>query len=249
MPRDKTRPPGRSRGTGGRPASRAQRGSFVGSPPAAPAPLVAHWAQFRELVTGVGDELAAFLRDHAALLRPVTMGEEEFAVILGDYAAFLRKGQPNEEPTLFPLKKPGGVLGWTDEERAAHRRDGKWPERSIEASDRRLGEPPPLPRDEKLERLKLENIRLQLELRDIGVRDRALAEPEVRKALARGTPGRRAAQGRYDDMAVECLNEAGRDTKQAQKLFLKRAMKERRIQRDSARNRWCEAMQRLLPSA
>ena len=80
-------------------------------------------------------------------------------------------------------------------------------------------------------------------------RDNVLAEPEVRKALARGTPGRKGAHGWYDDLAVECLNEAGRDTKQAQKLFLKRAVKERIIQRDSAKNRWCEAMQRLLPSA
>jgi DNA polymerase-1 len=127
------------RGPAGQPSA---TGSFVGSPVAAPAspsgrtdeePTIplnkGGGAQFSELVRRVGeDELAAFIRDHAALLRPVTMGEEEFAVILHDYADFLRNGWPKE--TAIPLKAPDrtplrSALVMSEEENAAFIRDNK----------------------------------------------------------------------------------------------------------------------------
>jgi hypothetical protein len=128
-------------------------------------------------------------------------------------------------------------------------------QRFLELTRNPPAEPPPrlpgaLSPEEKIERLKLEEIRLRLEARDMVVRDRALAEPEVRKALARGTPGRKGARSWYDDLAAKCLNEATRDIKQAQKLFIERAMKERSIELSSARNRWSETMRRgLFPGA
>jgi hypothetical protein len=59
----------------------------------------ADWAQFREVVTCMGEnELAAFIREYAAVQRPAAMGEEEFVVILRDHAAFLRNGRPPALP-------------------------------------------------------------------------------------------------------------------------------------------------------
>jgi hypothetical protein len=70
------------------------------------------WAQFRELVTGVGEEeLSAFLCDYADLLRPADIGKEEFAVILRDHAAFLRSGRPKEPPIHLKTSDRAPILG------------------------------------------------------------------------------------------------------------------------------------------
>jgi hypothetical protein len=182
----------------------------------------ADWAQFRELVTGVGEgELAAVLRDYAALLRPVTMGEEEFAVILRDYAAFLRNGRPNEEPTL-PLKTTGltpirGILAedggnlaafstfpeLTPEERAEGKAEAEWEDKLFKA----------------------------IESGEIG----------------RGKPGRRPVCPGYLARAQERLDEADGNFARARETFIEQQMKAQNITRKTAENRWAEAMKTLFP--
>jgi hypothetical protein len=69
----------------------------------------ADWAQFRELVTGMGEsELAAFIRD------------------LRDHAAFLRNGRPSTLPLESPDPPPfRGALAMSDDELSAFIRDNK----------------------------------------------------------------------------------------------------------------------------
>jgi hypothetical protein len=92
------------------------------------APAFAAWERFRELVIGIGeDDLAAFLCDYTALLRPPDIGEEEFAVILRGYADFLRTSRPPEEPSIL-LKGVDrtlirGVLAMSDDELSVVIRD------------------------------------------------------------------------------------------------------------------------------
>jgi hypothetical protein len=186
----------------------------------------ADWAQFRELVTGVGEgELAALLRDYAPLLRPFTMGEEEFAVILHGYADSLRNVWPNKEPAI-PLKKPDlgpwpapgaarGPLAWSDEEHAAFIRD------------HHITFPGPTAEPQPEARLE------------------ALNEAIESGAIHRKKPGRRPGESKERGALVRavaqaCLDKAGGRTGIAKRTFIERVCAEMHIGRDRADNLWYE---------
>jgi hypothetical protein len=175
------------------------------------------WAQFRERVTCVGeDELAAFIRDHAALLRPATMGEEEFAVSLHGYADFLRNGWP-KEPAI-PLKAtartpPRSALVMSEDELEAYIRDNK-----IESFV-------PTPESEAEQRWEAQ-----------------LLEAIESGEIGRKKPGRKPVRPTYLARARELLDEAGGNYARAREAFIKQEMKSQNIKEKTAENRWAEAV-------
>jgi hypothetical protein len=217
------------RGPAGQPSA---TGSFVGSPVAASAspsgrtdeeptiPLNKDgWAHFSELVTFVGeDELAAFIREHAALLRPVTLGEEEFAVILHGYADFLRNGRL-KEPAI-PLKATDrapfrSVLAMSEDESTAFVRDNK------------IEFPTPTPESETEKRWEAKLFKA-IESGEIG----------------REKPGRKPGKSKERDaaraVAQACLAAAGGHGGNAKRAFIKRICPLNHIVRDRADNLWYE---------
>jgi hypothetical protein len=181
------------------------------------------WAQFRERVTCVSeDELAAFLRDQAALLRPDAMGEEEFAAFLHGSANFLRNGRSKEPviPSKATDRTPiRGILAMSPDELNAFMRD-----RGIEF--------PALTPEDEAEK----------------AWEAKLFEAIESGAIEREKPGRKAtARPTYLEMARNCLNESGGNIARARETFIERAMKSRGIERKTAENRWSEAMKTLFP--
>jgi hypothetical protein len=180
------------------------------------------WTQFRERVTRVSeDELAAFLRDQAALLQPDTMGVEEFAVFLRGHADFLRS---------FRLKKPAipskatdrtpirGVLAMSKDESDAYIRDHK------------IEYPVPTPESEAAAQWEAQ-----------------LFEAIESGEIGRKKPGRKPTRRGYLEMARKCLDEANGNFARARETFVQQAMKVRRIKRESAESRWAEARRMLFP--
>jgi hypothetical protein len=217
------------RGPAGQPSA---TGSFVGSPVAASAspsgrtdeeptiPLNKDgWAQFSELVTCVGeDELAAFIREHAALLRPVTLGEEEFAVILHGYADFLRNSRP-KEPAI-PLKATDraplrGTLAMSEDELTAF------------ICDNKIEFPAPTPESEA---------QAEWEAR--------LFEAIETGEIGRKKPGRKLGKSKERDaaraIAQTCLAAAGGHSGNAKRAFIKQIGALNHIERDRAKNLWYE---------
>ena len=173
----------------------------------------ADWAQFRELVTGMGEEeLAAFVRDYAVVHRPVDIGEEEFAVILRDHAAFLRNGRP---PALSESPPPfRGVLAKSDDEFTTFIRDNK-----IKF--------PVLTPEDKAE----------------AAWETRLFEAIERGEIGREKPGRKTGRSekrdaKYLAFAEKCRNEAGANIGLARTKFLDGAGKELGITPETAADRW-----------
>ena len=174
----------------------------------------ADWARFRELVTGVGeDELAAVLRDFAALLQPVTMGEEEFAVILRDHAAFLRSGRTDEEPTLAVKKLIPSPLAWRDD--------------VLLAVTSVLGFPEPTP-EAKVEAEREAKLFKAIES---GAIDRE--KPGRKSGETRAREDERA-------IAQACLDEAGGHSGKAKRAFIKQICPLKSITEGRADNLWYE---------
>jgi hypothetical protein len=157
----------------------------------------ADWAQFRERVTGMGeDDLELFVRDTAAIhWSAVTppMTEEEFAVILRHHAAFLRNGLPKEPPRTLPR----GPLGMSDDELTAFIRDN------------RIKFPVPTPED-KVEAAWWAKLFEAIESGGIG------REKPGRK------PGKLLARASDEEIAHDCLTKARGNARAAMIIFIDR---------------------------
>jgi hypothetical protein len=178
------------------------------------------WAQFSELVTCVGeDELAAFLRDQAALLRPVIMDEEEFAVFLHGQADFLRS---------FRLKEPTVPSKATD----------RTPIRSALAMS-------PEESDAYIRDHEIKFPVLTPEDKAAAAWDAKLFEAIESGAIGRKKPGRRPGKSKERDavraVAQECLTAAGGHSGKAKQAFIKQIRARNHIGSDRADNLWYEA--------
>jgi hypothetical protein len=230
-------------------ATRVKRRFFVGPCPSASADFLAasdeeyrrplkeaDWAQFRECVTGMGeDELELFVCNTAAIhwsfVTP-PMSEEEFAVILRHHAAFLRNGRA---PTL-PLKTINGA-----------------PSRGVLVSDDELSAfirgnhitfPAPTAESEPEARLEALN-----EAIESGAIETVIEAIES-GAIYRKKPGRKPGEQErrreaYFALYRDCLIKNERNIELADAEFVERAMAELNVTESTARNRLSEVKKRL----
>jgi hypothetical protein len=126
------------------------------------------------------------------------------------------RSETRREPTIS-MKKPVGVLGMTDEERAELMRTKKWPARQVEAPEAPLA-------------LSLASLPSQEYLR--GLLD------GLRQSRQKGPKGRRSELDKRITRALGCLEEKGWRTEEARKRYVELS----KVTPDTASRQFSEAL-------